>query len=249
MSERRNSPAERADQGEVLASIRRALGHAVTVQPQPLEPFVEPLEPADTESLVTRFSIELSNVAGNVYRLVSDKLQFVEELTAGIADICQAAGVTKVAFSGSSLLTDLDLPNQLTLRGLSVLLTGGSGAARQGTLAHAELVAQLAECGAGVTAVDYAIAETGTIVLSSDESNALLVSLLPTIHIALLRPSQISASLTEVISKLNRERVGHGQSCRSASFITGPSRTSDVELTLSIGVHGPKELHVIIVAE
>jgi L-lactate dehydrogenase complex protein LldG len=247
MSEPRNRPAARVDQGEVLASVRRALGHAVTSRPEPLEPFDEPSEPADTESLVARFSTELSNVVGNVYRLVSDKLQFGEELAAGVADICQAAGVTRLAFSGSSLLTDLDLANRLTLRGLSVLQTGASGAAKPATVAHDELVAQLADCGAGVTAVDYAIAETGTIVLSSDESNALLVSLLPAIHIALLRPSQISASLAEVVSKLNRERVGQGQSCRSASFITGPSRTSDVELTLSIGVHGPKELHVIII--
>ena len=49
-----------------------------------------------------------------------------------------------------------------------------------------------------------------------------------------------------MIGKLNLERVGKNKSFCSASFITGPSRTSDVELTLSIGVHGPKELHVII---
>jgi L-lactate dehydrogenase complex protein LldG len=193
---------------------------------------------------VARFSAELNAVSGNVYRLVSDKLQFVDELATGIAEICQSSGVTKVALSGSSLLADLDLARHLTLRGLSVFVTPETGAS-----GHEKLVAQLADCGAGVTAVDYAIAETGTIVVSSDEPNALLVSLLPTIHIALLRPSQISGSIAEVISKLNLERVGEGKSCRSASFITGPSRTSDVELTLSIGVHGPKELHVIMTSE
>ena len=244
MSDPASKPLGSSDQSQVLADIRRALGHTVTVRPAPLEPFVEPLAADDVEALVERFSIELNAVVGNVYRLVSDKLQFVEELATGIADICHSSGVTRLAFSGSSMLADLELAKHLTARGLSVFETPESGSS-----GHEQLVAQLADCGAGVTAVDYAIAETGTIVLSSDERNALLVSLLPPIHIAVLRPGQINASLAEVIGKLNLERVGKNRSCRSASFITGPSRTSDVELTLSIGVHGPKELHVIITGE
>lgn len=238
-----NSTAK-LDQGQVLADIRRALGRTVTVRPEPLEPFIESLAAEDVEALVARFSKELSAVVGNVYRLESGKDEFVEELANGIADICRTAGVTRVALSGASALAALDLASLLTARGLSVITTTETN-----TSGHEELVAQLAGCGAGVTMVDYAIAETGTIVVSSDEKNALLVSLLPTIHIAVLSSSQISASLPDVISKLNLERVGPNKSCRSASFITGPSRTSDVELTLSIGVHGPKELHVIIVAE
>lgn len=232
------------DQGQVLADIRRALGRTVTERPAPLAPFVEPRAADDMEGMVARFSAELNAVVGNVYRLVSDKVEFVDELATGIAEICQSAGVSKVALSGSALFAELDLANHLTALGLSVFVAPATDAS-----GHEELVAQLAQCGAGVTTVAYAIAETGTIVLTSDERNALLVSLLPTIHIALLRPAQISTSLAEVISKLNVERVGEGQSCRSASFITGPSRTSDVELTLSIGVHGPKELHVIVMAE
>jgi L-lactate dehydrogenase complex protein LldG len=232
------------DQAQVLADIRGALGRTVTAPPAPLEPFVESCPAEDTEALITRFSNELTAVGGNVYRLTSDSFQYVEELAAGIAEICHSGGGSKVALSGSSSLAEIKLTEQLIARGLSAFTI-----AEAGPSAHEELVAQLAGCDAGVTAVDYAIAETGTIVLSSDEGGALLVSLLPTIHVALLRASQISASLAEVISKLNVERVGQDKSCRSASFITGPSRTSDVELTLSIGVHGPKELHVIVVGE
>ena len=87
------------------------------------------------------------------------------------------------------MLADLDLAKHLTARGLSVLVTPESGSS-----GHEQLVAQLADCGAGVTAVDYAIAETGTIVLSSDERNALLVSLLPQYTLPYFVRRQISAS-------------------------------------------------------
>jgi L-lactate dehydrogenase complex protein LldG len=111
-----------------------------------------------------------------------------------------------------------------------------------------ELIAKLASCGAGITAIDYAIAETGTIVLSSDEEQSLLVSLLPPVHIAVMRPQQIKMNMAGAVRWLKDERMGRSQPSRAANFITGPSRTGDVELILSIGVHGPKELHLIILA-
>ena len=59
----------------------------------------------------------------------------------------------------------------------------------------------------------------------------------------------IVGGLGAAIEKLKAERMASAEPCRSATFITGPSRTSDVELVLSIGVHGPKELHLIILGE
>src|SRR5207249_9280594 len=70
---------------------------------------------------------------------------------------------------------------------------------------------------------------------------------LPILHIALVRSSQIAATLGEVISRVGKERISRVETSRSVTLITGPSRTSDVELVLSIGVHGPKELHLIII--
>ena len=135
----------------------------------------------------------------------------------------------------------MNLPEQLGAQGFSIFMPDAVSAN------HEQIAARLANCGVGLTAADYAIAETGTIVLSSDEPNALLVSLLPPVHIALVRSSQIAASLDEVISRIGKERIGRMDASRSVTLITGPSRTSDVELVLSIGVHGPKELHVIII--
>lgn len=222
------------DQSSVLDDVRRALGRTATVPPEPLAGFCEPTIKADVTELITRFTDEATAVRAQVHR-VSDKLHFVDKL----AEICAANKDDELALSKSELFTEMDLGPMLNARGFST-------STELDALDHDSLVARLAKCGAGVTAADYAIAETGTIVLSSDEPNALLVSLLPPVHIALLRSSQIMASLDEVISRLSKERINLADPSRSVTLITGPSRTSDVELVLSIGVHGPKELHVII---
>ena len=166
------------------------------------------------------------------------RLKYQHQLVEKIAEICDEFKEPKPALSGAEVFTEMNLSSALTALGFSSFVPG--------EMDHDQMIARLANCGVGVTAADYAIAETGTIVLSSDEPNALLVSLLPPVHIALLRSSQIAASLDEVISKLSEERINLANPSRSITLITGPSRTSDVELVLSIGVHGPKELHVII---
>ena len=222
------------DQGSVLDDVRRALGRTATLSPEPLGPFIEPTIKADAPTLITRFTEEATAVRALVHR-VSDKLQLVERIT----QICAEDRGHEIALSGAELFAEIDLGSMLIARGFSTCF-------ELDALDHDSLIARLANCGAGVTAVDYAIAETGTIVLSNDEPNALLVSLLPPVHIALLRSSQIMASLDEVISRLSKERMNLAGPSRSITLITGPSRTSDVELVLSIGVHGPKELHVII---
>jgi len=221
------------DQNNVLDDVRRALGRSATLSPKPLERFIEPTIKADVAELITRFTVEATAVRAQVHR-VADKLQLVDRIT----EICAENKEQEIALSGAELLGEIDLAAAFAARGFSTFVPGES--------AHEKLVARLANCGVGVTAADYAIAETGTIVLSSDELNALLVSLLPAVHIAVLRSSQILGTLDEVISKLRQQRIGGVDPSRSVTFITGPSRTSDVELVLSIGVHGPKELRVII---
>jgi L-lactate dehydrogenase complex protein LldG len=95
---------------------------------------------------------------------------------------------------------------------------------------------------AGITMAQAAIAETGTLVLDSAHERHRLVSLVPPVHIAIIDASQIYETLGEVLSVLR-----HGKDISPAvTFITGPSRTADIELTLAIGVHGPQELYVIV---
>lgn len=95
----------------------------------------------------------------------------------------------------------------------------------------------------GITRAQAGIAETGTLVLDSSVEQNRLVSLVPPVHIAILDASRIYATLGETLAMLQSS----GEVSPAITFITGPSRTADIELTLAIGVHGPQELYVFIV--
>lgn len=94
----------------------------------------------------------------------------------------------------------------------------------------------------GISTVQAAIAETGTLVLDSTRERHRLVSLVPPVHIAIVRASQIYRTLSEVLTLIRKDQ----EVSPAVTFITGPSRTADIELTLAIGVHGPQELYVIV---
>jgi len=219
------------DQPSVLDLVRSALGRDSAPAPAPLEPFIESEDKLDRDQLISRFTLEAIAVMAQVHP-VSGELQLTEK----VAEICANQG-GEIAMSDADLFRKIDLPRVLADRGLSTFAAEAD---------HDKLISRLANCAVGITGAEYAIAETGTIVLSSDEQNAQLVSLLPPVHIAVIRSSQIVASLDQTLARLNQEQVARSDPARSVSFITGPSRTGDVELVLSIGVHGPKELHVII---
>ncbi|HKG80000.1 MAG TPA: lactate utilization protein, partial [Pyrinomonadaceae bacterium] len=87
-----------------------------------------------------------------------------------------------------------------------------------------------------------AIAETGTLVLDSSHERHRVASLVPPVHIAIVDASRICETLAEVLTLLRTKKA----ISPAITFITGPSRTADIELTLAIGVHGPQELYVII---
>lgn len=97
----------------------------------------------------------------------------------------------------------------------------------------------------GITSAQVAIAETGTLVLESDSERHRLISLVPPVHIAIINARNIVQTLGDALNHVQGE--GAEVMSRAITFITGPSRTADIELTLAIGVHGPKELYVIIV--
>ena len=92
------------------------------------------------------------------------------------------------------------------------------------------------EAKAGVTMAEFAVAETGSIVLSATPRRSRLLSLAPPVHVALVDPGRTIAGLEEAISKMGPE---------TGVIVTGPSRTADVEGVMVMGVHGPRRLCVV----
>jgi len=99
----------------------------------------------------------------------------------------------------------------------------------------------------GLTGVDYAIAETGTCVLIPRHGISRLVSLVPPIHVAFVELEQIIETIDDVFTLRRLELFQKGDIGSYMNFISGPSRTADIEQTLTIGVHGPKEAYMVIV--
>ena len=119
--------------------------------------------------------------------------------------------------------------------------------ARVSGLSEEELRQLVATAEMGITGADYAIAETGSVVLLPRKGLSRLVSLVPPIHVAIVRPGEVLEGLDDffILRRLAYHEAG-GDMDRYINFITGPSRTADIEQTLVIGVHGPKEAHLVL---
>jgi len=97
-----------------------------------------------------------------------------------------------------------------------------------------------------VTGAFGAVAETGTLILTSGSAAPTTLNFLPETHIVVLWADQIDPDYESQWSKL-REAYGEGTMPRTVNFITGPSRSADIEQTLQLGAHGPRRLHIVIV--
>lgn len=229
---------------QMLGRVRKALGHPEMVSgPAPLVPFdSEGIMPPLPEDLQAKFETEWEAVAGVSYRVSSKgELESVFEVILALAE------KHAIVLSGNPLLAELQVADLLT--GLNKFVTawhGGTGI----TDSLSDFTKASFAAGAGITGVDYVLAESGTLVLSSATEGVQVASLAPPIHIALYRRNQLVGSLDEVLAKLPipaaDRRVVAG---RSVVFITGTSRTADIEQILIRGVHGPREVHAVLVED
>lgn len=194
------------------------------------------------EELVPKFESELVKVSGSAYR--AENLQ---ELEAHLQSILEASGAVGVVLSRNPLLVSLALGEKLAARGNSVSVWPQDREAAAENQAYRErsFAAEV-----GITGVDFVLAESGTLVLSSITEGAQLASLAPPVHVALYRRGQVLGSLEEVLEQLPVPRDPDvSPPGRAVVFITGPSRTADIEQILIRGVHGPREVHAILVED
>ena len=102
----------------------------------------------------------------------------------------------------------------------------------------------LANCDASITTCEFLIARTGTIVMSAAQTGR-TVSVYAPVHICIAYTDQLVYDIKEVLQLLKEKYEGNIPS--SITFATGPSRTADIEKTLVVGVHGPKEVYLFLV--
>src|SRR5438132_4398531 len=100
----------------------------------------------------------------------------------------------------------------------------------------------------GISGANMAIAETGTIVIVTNEGNADLTTTLPPVHIAVFGIDKVIASLDDAVAMLRMlPRSGTGQVISTyVNWVTGPSRSADIGGTLQVGAHGPREMHCVV---
>lgn len=110
------------------------------------------------------------------------------------------------------------------------------------TLAPPQQRAHVLAADIGITSCEFAIAETGTLVMCSRAGRERMASLVPPVHVAIVEAAQIVPDLFDVFAAINSSSLPS-----NITLITGPSKTGDIELQLTTGVHGPKHWHLIVI--
>jgi L-lactate utilization protein LutC len=194
---------------DFLNRIRSAL-HRHEGAPLEAPPaLLEPLTEWDHNDLIAPFQNELEALTGKFHLVYS-----IEEARATLNSII-------VALDAQSYIRSIETIVDDVARDISI-----------------PIAANQADADVGITGVRCAIAQTGTIVLTSDAGR--LASLLPMNHIAIVRVEQLVPTMTEAFERYMDVPTAWVQA-------TGPSRTADIEQTLEIGVHGPGVVHVIMI--
>ena len=128
-------------------------------------------------------------------------------------------------------------------RGEELVACFVAAAERSGASVHRDvsvesLVAGLAD-DVGVSRARFGLADTGSVVIAAAPDEPRARSLLPAVHVAVLAVEHILPGLPELFAEL-------GEPPSALAIVTGPSRSADIEQTLTIGVHGPGEVHVVL---
>ena len=235
---------------EFLRSVRQALGRDHT-PPDPMYPQLkETLADLESQAAAVRRRLaedpptlmdkldRLAQLGGwKVYRAPG-----YEEAIGHIASLASSLGVESLVRTDQPIFEGFPVDAALEGLGLTVTtITQGEGRSRE------SLRERIIAAGIGLTGADYAVAETGSVVIVPRKGLSRLVSLVPPVHLALVRPEDVLETLDDLflLRRLEYYREG-GDMGSYLNFITGPSRTADIEQTLVVGVHGPKEAHLVL---
>ncbi|MCG3142501.1 MAG: Lactate utilization protein C [Anaerolineae bacterium] len=223
----------RDDRAQVLKQIRAALQTAHLPAARAIVPPRVNIEQGSRAEMPTNFQRELEAVGGACYMASNP----ADAIATTLKLLRETDNQEILTWDDAALPVD-GLSQALRANGYTrkIVDVPTEGAARQAKLAELE------RTGAGITGALAGLMDTGSVVLVTQPRQARLISLLPSLHIALLPVSRLYATMATFFA-------AHPDVTQRGSnlvFITGPSRTADIELTLTRGVHGPKYIHVLL---
>jgi L-lactate dehydrogenase complex protein LldG len=156
-----------------------------------------------------------------------------------------------VAAWSHPLIDRLNLAETLSMQNVPVYVTDLKPATQSlhTVTAHKErLREQVVGSFIGITSADFCVSETATLVIKNRPGQPRFVSLVPTIHVAVIEMKQIISNLQELYALLKRDLAENPKGLTNCmTFITGPSRTADIELSMVQGAHGPRELYLYVI--
>jgi L-lactate dehydrogenase complex protein LldG len=210
----------------VIDRVRRALGRTEPLTAAPTPPTID--EPI-TRLVHSDFGLpELFAKAAAENKMYVFPV-YLEELAGKLSDFLREKQAKRIAFPVSPFLEKIGVPEALRAAGFETKRW------------DAMTLDELYDYDAGVTDVYAAVAETGSLAVRSSPGHGRALSLVPPIHVAILEPKNFVPDLVDLFQKLNEDGLASG-----TSIITGPSKTSDIEMNLVVGVHGPMTVAVFI---
>ncbi len=201
----------------IIENIRRSLGRTTETLLTPRPALSDPRQPGGIDSEIETFLQEIEKLSG-VGRKFSSP-----EIHSALQALVVEQTIRKATVWETPRLRQLGITEILNTLGVELVSPNASKY-------------ELALCDLGVTEADYLLPETGTLVLHSSAEKPRGVSLLPRVHLAIVHPDMLRADLHQVFAEAKDQHY--------LVFITGPSRTADIELTVTLGVHGPRNLYV-----
>lgn len=218
----------------ILSSVRAGLVRAVLPDAPASSQTAPGTEVRSHEELLAQFSAAFVSLKGTVVRVAVPG-----EVAQAVADIAARHGAASFLAWDDEAIGCPGLSAALATRGLARVPANLPAT----ELERLSTLRALGAAGLGITGADAALADTGSLVLLAGPGRSRLTSALPPVHVAVTNLDRLVPSL----GALFETRPGLLDESSNAVVITGPSRTADIEMTLTHGVHGPKHLYAVLV--
>jgi L-lactate dehydrogenase complex protein LldG len=199
----------------------------------------------DRRALAARFGAKLAEIAGS-YEILEDAAEAFERAVQLIREWSTEEGEPS---EGRTIEVLSWAARALPIENLGIRLEGsGISLLAPENLRDERTRARAAQANIGLTSADAAFASTGSLVLASGRGKSRAASLLPLRHLVLVPMSRIYPTFEAWLATLRREQAltSFVRVSGQIVFITGPSKSADIELVLTLGVHGPREVHALI---